>query len=147
MKKKAGFLNVGITIYEPMDYYDDDGEIKLSSEVKLYPSPSKFTVWFLNKDSYEYILDQDLLVLPKGNLVRRVMRVHPLSVAQLAPVFHQFLHFSYGREGIQERLDHRKQDNDCHESQHNPRQPDPEAFLSHLVSRLRSVVSAPAAGL
>ena len=47
----------------PVFDYDDDGEIRLASEIKLYPSESKFTVWFLNRDSYEYILDQDLLMM------------------------------------------------------------------------------------
>ena len=70
----------------PVFDYDDDGEIKLSSEVKLYPSPSKFTVWFLNKDSYEYILDQDLLmiapVIKNINIARKLIRdfgVHPFE--------------------------------------------------------------------
>jgi len=33
--KKAGFLNVGITIYEPMDYYDDDGETIVGFDAEL----------------------------------------------------------------------------------------------------------------
>ncbi|MBO4667096.1 MAG: transporter substrate-binding domain-containing protein, partial [Bacilli bacterium] len=33
--KKAGFLNVGITIYEPMDYYDDDGETIIGFDAEL----------------------------------------------------------------------------------------------------------------
>ena len=33
--KKAGFLNVGITMYEPMDYYDDDGETIIGFDAEL----------------------------------------------------------------------------------------------------------------
>ena len=33
--KKAGFLNVGITIYEPMDYYDDDDETIVGFDAEL----------------------------------------------------------------------------------------------------------------
>lgn len=33
--KKAGFLNVGITIYEPMDYYDEDGETIVGFDAEL----------------------------------------------------------------------------------------------------------------
>ena len=33
--KKSGFLNVGITMYEPMDYYDDDGETIIGFDAEL----------------------------------------------------------------------------------------------------------------
>lgn len=33
--KKAGFLNVGITIYEPMDYFDEDGETITGFDAEL----------------------------------------------------------------------------------------------------------------
>ena len=33
--KKTGFLNVGITMYEPMDYYDDDGETIIGFDAEL----------------------------------------------------------------------------------------------------------------
>ena len=33
--KKAGFLNVGITMYEPMDYYADDGETIIGFDAEL----------------------------------------------------------------------------------------------------------------
>lgn len=33
--KKAGFLNVGITMYEPMDYYDEDGETIIGFDAEL----------------------------------------------------------------------------------------------------------------
>lgn len=33
--KSAGFLNVGITMYEPMDYYDDDGETIIGFDAEL----------------------------------------------------------------------------------------------------------------
>ena len=33
--KKAGFLNIGITIYEPMDYFDDDGETIIGFDAEL----------------------------------------------------------------------------------------------------------------
>ena len=33
--KKSGFLNVGITMYEPMDYYADDGETIIGFDAEL----------------------------------------------------------------------------------------------------------------
>ena len=33
--KNAGFLNVGITIYEPMDYFDEDGETIIGFDAEL----------------------------------------------------------------------------------------------------------------
>ena len=33
--KKSGFLNVGITMYEPMDYYDEDGETIIGFDAEL----------------------------------------------------------------------------------------------------------------
>lgn len=33
--KNAGFLNVGITMYEPMDYYDEDGETIIGFDAEL----------------------------------------------------------------------------------------------------------------
>ena len=33
--KKTGFLNVGITMYEPMDYFDDDGETVIGFDAEL----------------------------------------------------------------------------------------------------------------
>lgn len=33
--KNSGFLNVGITIYEPMDYFDDDGETIIGFDAEL----------------------------------------------------------------------------------------------------------------
>ena len=33
--KKAGFLNVGITMYEPMDYFDTDGETVIGFDAEL----------------------------------------------------------------------------------------------------------------
>ena len=33
--KKAGFFNVGITMYEPMDYYDEDGETIIGFDAEL----------------------------------------------------------------------------------------------------------------
>ena len=33
--KKTGFLNVGITMYEPMDYFDDDGETIIGFDAEL----------------------------------------------------------------------------------------------------------------
>lgn len=33
--KKAGYLNIGITIYEPMDYFDDDGETITGFDAEL----------------------------------------------------------------------------------------------------------------
>ena len=33
--KKTGFINVGITIYEPMDYFDDDGETIVGFDAEL----------------------------------------------------------------------------------------------------------------
>ena len=47
----------------PVFDYDDDGEVFLKDTVKLYPTPSKHTVWFLSPDSYDYILDLDLLMI------------------------------------------------------------------------------------
>ena len=33
--KKTGFLNVGITMYEPMDYFDEDGETIIGFDAEL----------------------------------------------------------------------------------------------------------------
>ena len=33
--KKTGFLNVGITMYEPMDYFADDGETVIGFDAEL----------------------------------------------------------------------------------------------------------------
>ncbi|MBQ9036731.1 MAG: hypothetical protein IJ115_04705 [Erysipelotrichaceae bacterium] len=70
----------------PVFDYDDDGEIYLSKEVKLYPSESKHTIWFLNRDSYEYIADQDLLmispVIKNIQIARKLIKdfgVHPFE--------------------------------------------------------------------
>lgn len=47
----------------PVFSYDDDGEIQVDSHVKLYPSVSRHTVWFLSPASYDYVLDLDLLMI------------------------------------------------------------------------------------
>ncbi|MBQ7222984.1 MAG: hypothetical protein IJS38_00230 [Erysipelotrichaceae bacterium] len=47
----------------PVFSYDDDGEFRVSSTIRLAPTVSRHTVWFLKKESHDYILDTDLLLL------------------------------------------------------------------------------------
>ena len=47
--KKTGFLNVGITMYEPMDYFADNGEIvEYGSPNEVFNSSKEKTKSFLN---------------------------------------------------------------------------------------------------
>ena len=47
----------------PVFRYDDDGEFQVASTVRLAPTVSRHTVWFLKKESHDFILDTDLLLL------------------------------------------------------------------------------------
>ena len=47
----------------PVLRYDDDGEYVIDKYIRINTENSKHTIWFLKKDSYNYILDTDLLML------------------------------------------------------------------------------------
>ncbi|HQB31757.1 MAG TPA: hypothetical protein PLI19_00360 [Erysipelotrichaceae bacterium] len=70
----------------PVYNYDKDGDIYLEKSVPIDTSVSKHTLWYLNKDSYEYILDVDLLmltpVIKNINIARDLIKnytVHPFD--------------------------------------------------------------------
>lgn len=70
----------------PVFEYDDDGEIRVDHFIKLAPTESKHTIWFLNTDSYEYLSDVDLLLLdpiikqlPIAQKLVRQYAVHPFE--------------------------------------------------------------------
>ena len=70
----------------PVFDYDEEGEIMVSGMVKMYPKDSKHTIWFLTEDSYDYILDMDLLlidpVIKNLSIAQRLIReygVHPFE--------------------------------------------------------------------
>ncbi|NLZ76277.1 MAG: hypothetical protein GX914_07215 [Erysipelotrichia bacterium] len=70
----------------PVYNYDDDGDIYLEKYVPIDTSISKHTLWYLNKDSYDYILDLDLLmltpVIKNINIARELIKkysVHPFE--------------------------------------------------------------------
>lgn len=73
-------------IEPPVYNYDKDGDIYLEKSVPIDTSVSKHTLWYLNKDSYEYILDVDLLmltpVIKNINIARDLIKnytVHPFD--------------------------------------------------------------------
>ena len=47
----------------PVYKYDDEGELQIDHLIALDVTPSVHIVWFLNPDSYDFILDTDLLML------------------------------------------------------------------------------------
>jgi|GEM_PF-1459020 len=47
----------------PVFGYDDEGELVEAKTIPLYPTPSVHTVWFLDRASYDYVLDLDLLMI------------------------------------------------------------------------------------
>ncbi len=70
----------------PVYAYDEDGDIYLDNYVPIDTSVSKHTLWYLSKDSYNYILDTDLLMLTpiikNINIARELIRkysVHPFD--------------------------------------------------------------------
>lgn len=76
-------------IETPVFDYDDDGEIRISKYIKLYPNESKHSLWFLDEKSHEYLLDLDLLLLdpiikqlPIAQKLIKEYSVHPFE-AQL----------------------------------------------------------------
>ncbi|MBR0385842.1 MAG: hypothetical protein IJI05_04760 [Erysipelotrichaceae bacterium] len=70
----------------PVFEYDDDGEIKVDHFIKLRPTESKHTIWFLKTDSYDYLQDLDLLLidpiikqLPIAQKLVREYSLHPFD--------------------------------------------------------------------
>ncbi len=70
----------------PVFCYQEDGEIDIEKYVPYNTSVSKHVVWFLKKESYDFILDCDLLmltpVIKNINVARELIRkygVHPMS--------------------------------------------------------------------
>jgi hypothetical protein len=70
----------------PVFNYDDEGEIYLEQSIPIDTSISKHTLWYLSKDSYDYILDTDLLmltpVIKNINIARDLIKnysIHPFD--------------------------------------------------------------------
>ncbi len=70
----------------PVFDYDEEGEIMVSREIKMYPHDSKHTIWFLTEDSYDFIMDMDLLmidpVIKNLSIAQKLIReygVHPFE--------------------------------------------------------------------
>ncbi|MCR5067944.1 MAG: hypothetical protein K6A14_07785 [Erysipelotrichaceae bacterium] len=70
----------------PVFCYGEDGEIDIEKYVPYNTEVSKHVVWFLNKDSYDFILDCDLLmltpVIKNINVARELIKnygVHPFQ--------------------------------------------------------------------
>ena len=43
--------------------YDEDGDVKVKSYFKLNPNETKHTIWFLNKEGYQELFKNDLLLI------------------------------------------------------------------------------------
>ncbi|MBR0136905.1 MAG: hypothetical protein IJM15_00635 [Erysipelotrichaceae bacterium] len=75
----------------PVFAYLEDGEAYVEKTVNLNSTPSVHTIWFLKPESFDYILDTDLLLLfpyiKDLNIARDLIRnygVHPFE-AEYAP--------------------------------------------------------------
>ncbi|MGI6607453.1 MAG: hypothetical protein ACOX1F_00535 [Erysipelotrichaceae bacterium] len=70
----------------PVYSYDEEGDIYLENYTPIDTSVSRHTLWYLNKDSYDYILDTDLLMLTpiikNINIARELIKkysIHPFD--------------------------------------------------------------------
>ena len=70
----------------PIFGYEDDGEIFVSDNIKMNVTPSKHTVWFLSEDSYDFMMDLDLLlfdpIIKNFNIAQKLIReygIHPFE--------------------------------------------------------------------
>ena len=70
----------------PIMGYDDDGEFFVSDSIKMNVAASKHTVWFLSEESYDYMMDLDLLlfdpIIKNFNIAQKLIReygIHPFE--------------------------------------------------------------------
>ncbi len=96
----------------PVYNYDDDGDIYLEKYLPIDTSVSKHTLWYLSKDSYDYILDIDLLmltpVIKNINIARELIKkycVHPFEFK-----FDEHHQLPDNLEGV---YGHHQHDKDC----------------------------------
>ena len=62
----------------PVFGYEDDGEIYVKDDIKMNVNASKHTVWFLSEESYDYMMDLDLLlfdpIIKNFNIAQKLVR-------------------------------------------------------------------------
>ena len=70
----------------PIMGYDDDGEFFVSDSIKMNVAASKHTVWFLSEESYDFMMDLDLLlfdpIIKNFNIAQKLIReygIHPFE--------------------------------------------------------------------
>lgn len=96
---------IDLPIYE----YDDDGEVFLKDSKKMNVDISKHYIWFLKNESYDYIMDIDLLlispIIKDINIAKKLITnygVHPFlfqydkndidNISDDLPVYHHHHH-------------------------------------------------------
>ncbi len=96
----------------PVYSYDDEGDIFVDEYFPIDTSISKHTLWYLSKDSYNYIMDIDLLmltpVIKNINIARELIKkysIHPFDY-----VANEDNHLPDHLEGVYSRHNH---DDDC----------------------------------
>ena len=70
----------------PVFGYEDDGEIYVKDEILMNVKPSMHTIWFLSEDSYDYMMDLDLLlfdpIIKNFSIAQKLIReygLHPFE--------------------------------------------------------------------
>ena len=96
----------------PIYSYDDEGDIYVEKYIKIDTSTSKHTLWYLSQDSYDYIMDIDLLmitpIIKNINIARELIKnytVHPFDFKE-----DNQHHLPDHLEGVYGHHDH---DDDC----------------------------------
>ena len=70
----------------PVFGYENDGEIYVKDEILMNVKPSMHTVWFLSEESYDYMMDLDLLlfdpIIKNFSIAQKLIReygLHPFE--------------------------------------------------------------------
>ena len=110
----------------PVFEYDDDGEVVVARYENLNPRVSRHTVWFLDEDSFDYMMDLDLLmidpIIKNLSIAQKLIREHglnPLEANYDEDDLNSFVQRDFSEIFHNHDHDHEENDDDDDEHHHH----------------------------